>query len=222
MLHADDVEEDERYYLTRPHTSTRRYNVSPEHVYQQGNKRLHVRYVDIPPRRSAQPQLPPQRERDTEEYEAPPQGSARARRRFHPLVLVGVTLCLMLFGWIALNFLNAWIQAKQLDLTYGQMRHFEINAVVGHNDSSTNPSHFTAENNNGNIFVIELPGGSVSKARIFQITTIPGNNGNPPVQVSFKDVNGDGKPDMVIQIGDSNAMLTVMLLNNGQTFVSKL
>jgi hypothetical protein len=128
----------------------------------------------------------------------------------------------MLFGWIALNFLSTWIQARHDDLVYGQMRHFDINAVVGHTDSSTSPSHFTAENNNGNIFVIELPGGDSSKAKIFQITTIPGNDGNPPVRVSFQDVNHDGKPDMVVQIGDDTAMLKVILFNNGQTFVSKV
>ena len=223
VIHADDdIEEDDSLYDTRSHTSARRYTVSPETVYQQGNTRLHVRYVDVPPRKSRQPQLPPQRARHTEEYELDPQESVRARQRFHPLVWVGMTLFLMVVGWIAFNSLSAWIQAKQDDLTYGQMRHFEINAVVGHHDSSTNPSHFTAENNNGTIFVIELPGGDTSKAKIFQITTIPGNDGNPPVRVTFQDMNRDGKPDMVVQIGDSNAMLTIILLNNGQTFVSRL
>lgn len=134
----------------------------------------------------------------------------------------GVTLFLMVFGFVAFNSLGAWIQAKQDDLIYGQMRHFEVNAVVGHNDSSKSPSHFTAENNNGSIFVIELPGGNASKAKIYQITTIPGNDGNPPVRVTFQDVNHDGKPDMVVQIGESNAMLSLILFNNGQTFVSRL
>ena len=221
-LQSFDLEEDESYYLPRSHTSARRYTVSPETVYQQGNKRLHVRYVDVPPRKSRQPQLPPQRERHTEEYGLEPQERVRPRRRFHPLVWAGVTLFIMVFGFVAFSSLSAWIQAKQDDLIYGQMRHFEVNAVVGHNDSSKSPSHFTAENNNGNIFVIELPGGSASKAKIFQITTIPGNDGNPPVRVTFQDVNHDGKPDMVVQIGKSNAMLSLILLNNGQTFVSRL
>jgi hypothetical protein len=128
----------------------------------------------------------------------------------------------MVFGWIAFNALTAWIQAKQDDLTYGHMRHFEINAVVGHSDSATSPSHFTAENNNGSIFVIELPGGQPSKAKMYQITTIPGNDGNPPVRVSFQDVNHDGKLDMVVQIGDSSAVFTIVLYNNGQTFVPRL
>jgi len=59
------------------------------------------------------------------------------------------------------------------DWTYGKQRHFEINAVVGHTDSATKPSHFTAENDNGEIIVIELPGGNVTKAKMYQIETIP-------------------------------------------------
>ena len=57
------------------------------------------------------------------------------------------------------------IKASKTTVTYGQQRHFEIDAVVGHNDSAANPSHFTAENDNGQIIVIELPGGNVVKGK---------------------------------------------------------
>src|SRR5258707_10811751 len=40
-------------------TSTILHNLPPEGVYQTGNKRVHVQYVDVPPRRSAKPRLPP-------------------------------------------------------------------------------------------------------------------------------------------------------------------
>src|SRR5260370_40413788 len=94
--------------------------------------------------------------------------------------------------------------------------------MVGHGASQSNPSHFTAENNNGQIIVVELPGGNVSKAKIYQIETVPGNAGNPPVKLSFQDMNGDGKRDMLVQIGDGSAMFYVTLLNNGTEFVSKI
>jgi hypothetical protein len=222
----DELEEDEEYYVTRPHTSVRRYqdyHVSPEHIVQKGNQRYHVRYVDIHPRQSRQQQLPPQRARHTEEYAiAPPRGNARPGRRLHPLAWLGLFLTLVVLGWIGLNVITAWYQGVQNDWTYGKQRHFEINAVVGHGDSATNPSHFTAENNNGEIIVIELPGGIVSKAKIYQIETVPHNTGNPPVKVSFQDMNGDGKPDMLVAIGDGSATLYVTLWNNGSEFVSKL
>jgi len=112
-------------------------------------------------------------------------------------------------GWIGLNVATSWYQGLQNDWTYGKQRHFEIDAVVGHNDSPAHPSHFTAENDNGQIIVIELPGGDVSKAKIYQIETVPGNVGNPPVKLSFNDMNGDGKVDMIVQIGDNSAAIYV-------------
>jgi hypothetical protein len=221
-----DIEEDERYYGTRPPTSARRYqeyHVSPEHIVQRGNQRYHVRYVDIPKRQSRQQQLPSQQERQTEEYAiAPPRGNARPGRRLHPLAWIGIFLTLLILGWFGLNDITSWFQGVQNDWTYGKQRHFEINAVVGHSDSQTNPSHFTAENTNGEIIVIELPGGNVSKAKIYQIETVPNNTGNPPVKLSFQDMNGDGKPDMLVAIGDGSATLYITLWNNGSEFVSKL
>jgi hypothetical protein len=205
-----DLEDDDAYYQTRLPTSARRYQVSPERVYQSGNTRYHVRYVDVPIKRKSRQQLPPQqqRERYTEEIEAVP-----AKQHIHPLAWFGIFLTLLILGWMGLNFATAWYQGVRNDWTYGQQRHFEIDAVVGHNDSPAKPSHFTAENNNGQIIVIELPGGDASKARIYQIETVPGNAGNPPVRLTFQDVNGDGKSDMIVQIGDGGAMmyLTVIL-----------
>jgi hypothetical protein len=218
-----DLEEGDEYYQTQLPTSTRRYQVSTEQVYQSGNTRLHVSYVDVPKRKSrhAQAQLPPERERQTEEYAAVPPRPGQGRH-VHPLAWFGIFLTLLVLGWIGLNTFTAWYQGVQNDWTYGQQRHFEINAIVGHADSQTNPSHFTAENNNGQIIVIELPGGNVAKAQIYQIETVPGNTGNPPVKLSFQDMNADGKPDMLVQIGDGAAMLYVTLFNNGTAFVSKL
>ncbi len=226
-----ELEEDDSYYETRSPSSARGYqpyHVSPEAVYQQGNQRLHVRHVDIPPRRSRQAQLPPHRQRDgdtddIDELETErPQASVRPGARFHPLVWLGLFLTLLLLGWMGLNVVTAWWQGVQNDWTYGKQRHFEINAVVGHRDSATNPSHFTAENNNGAIIVIELPGGNVTQAKIYQIETIPNNVNNPPVKLSFQDMNADGKPDMLVVIGDGSATLYVTLYNNGTEFVSKL
>jgi hypothetical protein len=224
LADGSDLEEGDEYYQTRLPTSTRRYQgyeISPEHVYQQGNQRLHVRYVDVPKRKSRHPQLPPERERHAEEYAAVPHRT-RQGVRLHPLAWFGIFGVFLVLGWFGLNAVTSWYQGVQNDWAYGQQRHFEINAVVGHGDSQTNPSHFTAENNNGQIIVVELPGGNVSKAKIYQIETVPGNAGNPPVKLSFQDMNGDGKPDMLVQIGDGSAMLYVTLFNNGTEFVSKL
>jgi len=223
-----DIEEDESnedVYPPRLPTSTRRYNVgydiSDEEVIQQGNQRFHIRYVDIPKRQQAQ--LPPtpaqQNPRQQEIYKEQP---VQQKRKVHWLVYVGLGLILMLLGWYGFSSLGTWWQMHQDDTTYGNPRTFQTDAVVGHADSSTSPTHFIAVNLNGNILVIELPGGDAAKARSYTITSIPGNAGNPPVKLVFQDINRDGKLDLVVQIGDPEQVVTVILFNNGTQFVSKL
>jgi hypothetical protein len=200
-------------------TSSRRYQSIPDvttrngasQIYRQGNKTFVV-HDEFPPVR--QRQLP-QPNNYVEE-------ALKPRRPLHWLVWVGVALFVMIVGWIGLSTLSSFIQTKQDDWTYGQTRHFTLDAVVGHNDSTFNPSHFIAENDKGDVYVIELPGGDASKAHIYQITAVPGNNGNPPVRLSFQDLNRDGKLDMLVQIGDAGNYITVILFNNGSQFVSKL
>jgi hypothetical protein len=217
---ADDyeVEEDDAYYQTRLPTSTRRYQQIPDVLPTKGSVNV-VEHYHEQPLRAHRHQPPPPRRRYSEEGA---HSQPRPRRRFHPLVWIGVFLLFLVSGWTGLNVVTSWYQGVQNDWTYGRQRHFEINAVVGHSDSATNPSHFTAENNNGQIIVIELPGNTVSKAKIYQIETVPGNAGNPPVRLSFQDMNGDGRLDLLVQIGDGAATLYVTLFNNGSEFVSRL
>lgn len=201
-----ELEEDEEYYVTRPHSSARRYNTDTEgvQIIRQGNRQF-VIHDELPSVRQRQLQPEPQ-----------------PHRHMNPLVWIGAALSLMIIGFFVFSTMSGFIQAKQEDLQFGQLRHFTINAVVGHADSTTSPSHFIGENNNGDIYVIELPGGETSKAHIYQITTIPHNTGNPPVSISFQDINGDGKLDMLVQIGDQDNPITIILLNNGSQFVTKL
>jgi hypothetical protein len=223
---ADEIESDEDEYdddwPPRLPTSTRRYQYLPDVPTSNGRVNVVAHYHDQPLRAHRQPyqQLPPQRPRYTEEVEEIQ--PTQHRRRMHPLVWIGIFGLFLVLGWIGLNVVTVWYHAVQNDWTFGRQRHFEINAVVGHSDSANNPSHFTAENDTGQIIVIELPGGNVAKAKIYQIETVPDNTNNPPVTVSFQDMNADGKSDMLVQIGDGSATLFVTLFNNGTEFVSKL
>ena len=197
-----DLEEDERYYVTNPsHTSSRRYQVSPEQIYQNGNTRLHVRYVNVPKRKSRQAQLPPVRERYTEEVEALPK---QHKRSIHPLLYLGVGMLAMAALFLLLSSAGTWIQTTKDDLTYGRPRTFNIDAVVGHNDSAANPTHFIAINLNRHVEVIEQPGGDASKMKVYQITTLFGDGEDlAPVTLSFRDLLGNGKLDMLIHINNT-------------------
>jgi hypothetical protein len=141
---------------------------------------------------------------------------AKPRRRFHWLVWVGVAMLVMLAGWIALSALGNWWQTTQDDWHFGRPRTFQVDAVVGHNnDSASNPSHFLAINLNRHVLLIELPAGDPSKARIYNGPLLLGQGQDlTPVTLSFQDVNGDGKPDMLVWVADAH----FVFLNDGGGF----
>jgi hypothetical protein len=127
------------------------------------------------------------------------------RFRPHWLVFVGVAMLVMVMGWVVFTAAASWWQTTQDDWHYGRPRTFQTNVIVGHNDSLTNPSHFIALNLNRHVEVIEFPGGDGTKARIFIGPTLIGDRQDlAPVTLTFKDVNADGKLDMIINIQDSH------------------
>jgi hypothetical protein len=205
----DDLEEAEEYYVTRPHTSARRYDLAPEQVIRQGNRTYHVRH--------GSPPIPQRQHQYIAEEEQP-----KPRRRVHWLLYVGIAIFAVIAIWQGLNGVAFFWQQKQDDWTYGKNRVYSTDAVVGHNDSPSNPSHFIAVNDKGNIYVIELQGGDTSKSHMYTITTIEGNTNNPPVVVFFQDLNRDHRPDMIIQIGDPGSSFDINLFNNGTSFVGNL
>lgn len=223
----DEFYEEEDIYPQRPPRSAVRYQ--PEEIYRSGNTQVN-KYTSpppgrprtpIPPRQSAQPQQPSAYQQQSEKYtedieeQETERGSPRQRPkiRFHALVWLGLGMIAMLLLYRAYSNALNWWQIHQDDGTYGRPRTFQIDAVVGHNDSATSPSHFEALNLNRHVIVIELPGGDPTKARIYPVTTLFGDGQElTPVTLSFKDVDGDGLVDMEIHIENQTL---VMINDNG-------
>ncbi len=201
-----DVEEDDTLYRTRVNTSARRY-VQP---MQTGQTMMRVQHHPVPQRQSrTQEVLRASRYQHSpiqqgEQEEAPqPQPSSVKRHGVHWLVYVGLTMFVMLIGWQVLNLFLNWWQVSQDDLHYGRPRTYQTDATVGHNDAIT-PSHFLVENLNRHIVVVEFPGGDTSQATICNGPVLVGHGQDlAVVTVSFKDVNGDGRPDMIVQVQDN-------------------
>ena len=122
--------------------------------------------------------------------------------RFHWLVYVGIVMVVMVIGWIGLTSFANWWQTFQDDLHYGRPRTVQVDAVVGHSDSPTNPSHFISTNINGHIKVIEFQGGDDAKAKVYPGPVLIGQDLAVPL-LTFKDVNGDHKPDMIVSVQQS-------------------
>ncbi len=87
--------------------------------------------------------------------------------------------------------------------------------ILGIGDSTGHPTHFVAINLNARITIIEIQGGDSSHARIYSGPTLFSDNGDSiPVTLEFKDVNSDGKVDMIVHIGDQK----IVYLNDGTQF----
>ena len=114
-------------------------------------------------------------------------------------------IVVMVLGWCIVNAVLGWWQVTQDDLRYGRPRTYQTDQVVGHNDSAAHPSHFIAINNNRHVEVIEFPGNDASKAKIYPVSTLIGDGQDlTVVTLTFKDVNGDGKIDMIVNVGGSH------------------
>ncbi len=136
-------------------------------------------------------------------------------RRFHWLVYVGLAMIGMLLCWILLTTFLSWWHVEQDDLRYGRPRTSQYDYVVGHGDSNVNKSHFIALNLRKHVEVIECPAGDCSKAKILIGPVLIGPNQDlAPVTLTFKDVNGDGKPDVVVNVQDSH----FVFINDNGTF----
>lgn len=217
---AADVQTGDRYARTAGRTRTR---PDVQTLSSQASRRKRDEDEEyrstIPPRRSATqtgiPAVQPQRRRpvQTDDVDVAdeiiPRTEALQRsgrkRRLHWLVFVGGAMLIMVLGWVVLSMFANWWQVTQDDWHYGRPRTYQVDAVVGHNDSPSNPSHFIAMNLNSHIDIIEFPGGDATKARVYIGPTLIGPGQDlAPVTLDFRDVNGDGKVDMIVNVGGSH------------------
>jgi len=138
----------------------------------------------------------------------------RARRRL-PLLAIFLGMAVAAILAIGLSSFGAWWQMHQNDVQYGRPRTFQFDAVVGHGDSPANPTHFIIINLDRHVEVIEFPGGDGTHARMYLGPTLFGDGQDlTPVTAEVRDVNGDGKPDLILHIQDQR----IVFINDGTMF----
>ncbi len=189
--YQEDTEEeyDDEWPPKMPRSAIR-YTTTTNHtpVIRSGNRR-YILHEGLPPPQTTP--LPRQEE------------TTRPRRRVHWSLILGTGMMLMFVLWILGNMLINWWNVTQDDIHYGRPRTFQIDQRVGHGDDQT-PSHFIAINLNRRIEIIEFPGGDVTHAKVYFAMTLIGEGEDLVVAtLSFKDVNGDGKKDMIVTVGDT-------------------
>lgn len=195
---VDDISDDERLYQPANHgTSVMRSRTTEGYPVEQQGKRRFVMLDGSPPTRTS----------------APPKA-----RRHHWLAVFGTGMLVMVLIFMAINEIGSTWQAHQLDAQYGMPRTYQVDAVVGHNgDSAAHPSHFTFVNLHATIIITEFPAGDAAKAIVYTGPPLIGDNAESiPVTGFFQDRNGDGKPDMIVQVINQQ----FVYLNTGSKFVS--
>lgn len=132
---------------------------------------------------------------------APKQSLAVWLKDKHWLFLIGLGMISALVLWLVGSAVLAWGTQRYYDLRYGNPRTYQTDIVVGHGgDSPAHPSHFIAMNLNGQAIVIELKAGDPAKIVSYQAPITVQDGGQSPVTLSFKDLIGHHKLDMIVDI----------------------
>lgn len=133
--------------------------------------------------------------------QAPKQNFAAWFKDKHWLFLIGLGMISTVLLWLIGSAVLTWGTQRYDDFRYGNPRTYQVDMVVGHGgDSPAHPSHFVAMNLNNQAIVIELKAGDPAKIVSYKVPITVRDSGQSPVTVSFKDLNGDHKVDMIIDI----------------------
>jgi hypothetical protein len=212
-IQRDAIENDDALYTTRLPTSVRRYRTVPPSVDAQD--RAITQNMLVQRRRSNMSATTPHTSGITSKAVTTAARNAQKLNRHSLLwpVIGGMVFTIVLIMIIAA--LGSWWQNFQNDLHYGYPRTYQFDAVVGHDDSANHPTHFILINLHGHIEVIEIPGGNAAFTRIYTGPVLYGDGQDLiPVTGEVRDVNGDGKPALILHIQDQR----IVLINDGKMF----
>jgi len=122
-------------------------------------------------------------------------------RRLHTAAY-GVTLLLAALAvYAAISLLVSYVHIGIDDLYYGRPRTIQLDSFVGHDEPAGHPTHVIAMNLNRQVIVVELPGGDAGKTRTIVGPYLFGADADlTPVLPSLRDVDGDGRPDLLLDI----------------------
>ena len=113
------------------------------------------------------------------------------------LAFLFFVLTLMLLGWILFSLVAHGIQVLSDNMHYGIPRTYQTDRDVGHGGVS----HFTVENLQGHILIMEVLPSDPSHAKIYVGPVLSGSDADlAPATITFKDIDGNGTLEMILTV----------------------
>ena len=132
--------------------------------------------------------------------------------RWEPQLRFGLFI---LLAYLGVALIGGWGTIWINDVRYGRPRTVHVAGMVGHHETTGEPTHVVAMNLNRRVVVIELPGGDATKVQTMQGPYLFGANEDlTPVGVRLQDVNADRKADLVLVVKDE----AIIYINTGERF----
>jgi hypothetical protein len=129
------------------------------------------------------------------------QGGSSLGARLRSITYAITLLLAILAIYAVVGVVQSRVNVLLDDARYGRPRTHHLSAYVGHGEEHGQPTHFTAINLNREVLVIELPGGDATKIRTLSGPYLFGAEEHlTPVTLSTRDVDGDGQPDLLLNI----------------------
>lgn len=143
---------------------------------------------------------------------SPSHTRARKQSRSWSLLIGIGMLCAFLLA-IGGQFLLEWGITLKDDMQYGRPRTTQVDHFVGHERDTSIPTHFTAINLKGQVYIFEVPGGDAEHTHLLVGPHLLGPGADlAPVTLTF---SGDtSHPDLIVSVNG----LQVRFRNIGSTY----
>jgi hypothetical protein len=128
-------------------------------------------------------------------------------------LLIGIGMLCALLLAIGGQFLMEWGITLKDDLQYGRPRTTQTDHFVGHEHNTSIPTHFTAINLKGQVYIFEVPGGDAEHTHLLVGPHLLGSGADlAAVTLAF---SGDTRhPDLVVSVNG----LQIRFRNTGSTY----
>ncbi|HNP70032.1 MAG TPA: hypothetical protein PLO33_01030 [Kouleothrix sp.] len=136
-------------------------------------------------------------------------------RRMYSTVYLATLLLAAVAIYVLVSLLLGKAQVLIDDVRYGRPRTVQLDAFVGHDEASGQPTHLIAVNLNRQAMIIELPGGNPANARTISGPYLFGADEDlTPLALELRDMDNDGNVDLLLDVRNEQ----VVYLNKDGVF----